>query len=123
MTIELKIEGGVDVIRALERQKSRYNRGFKRGLEAGCRYILGQSKRIVPVDTGFLKSSGSYRVSGYGFAAQGYVGYSAYYAVWVHENLTARHKPGKVAKYLEVIINSKKTHENVIRLIQKEMAK
>jgi len=29
------------------------------------------------------------------------VGYTAAYALHVHENLKARHKPGKVAKYLE----------------------
>lgn len=29
------------------------------------------------------------------------VGYTQNYAIYVHENLTARHKPGKIAKYLE----------------------
>lgn len=29
------------------------------------------------------------------------VGYTAAYAIWVHENLNARHKPGKIAKFLE----------------------
>lgn len=29
------------------------------------------------------------------------VGYEAQYAIYVHENLEARHKPGKQAKYLE----------------------
>lgn len=29
------------------------------------------------------------------------VGYTAAYAIYVHENLTAKHKPGKQAKFLE----------------------
>lgn len=29
------------------------------------------------------------------------VGYSASYAIYVHEDLTAKHKPGKTAKFLE----------------------
>lgn len=29
------------------------------------------------------------------------VGYTASYAIYVHENLEARHKPGKQAKFLE----------------------
>ncbi len=67
---------------------------------------LLDSKEIVPVDTSALKQSGNLkplRVEGKAVEVViGYGGVAAPYAVEVHENLEARHKPGKSAKFLEI---------------------
>ena len=67
---------------------------------------LLESKELVPVDTSALKQSGNLRpISVQGNAVEvviGYGGVAAPYAVEVHENLEARHKPGKSAKFLEI---------------------
>lgn len=76
--------------------------------------LMAFSKRQVPVDTGTLRASGmveepvkqgkSYKVRlGYGYGEEknpksGQI--AAGYAIYVHENLKARHKVGK-AKFLE----------------------
>lgn len=76
--------------------------------------LMAASKRQVPVDTGTLRGSGmvedpvkqskSYRVRlGYGYGEEknpksGQI--AAGYAIYVHENLKAKHKVGK-AKFLE----------------------
>lgn len=67
---------------------------------------LLESKELVPVDTSALKQSGNLKpLSVQGNAVEvviGYGGVAAPYAVEVHENLEARHKPGKSAKFLEI---------------------
>ncbi|GAG45176.1 unnamed protein product, partial [marine sediment metagenome] len=51
------------------------------------------------------------------FDADILVSYSTDYAVYVHENLNARHKPGKSAKYLEKPAREKKSE--LIKIIRK----
>jgi len=67
--------------------------------------VMGQSKRLVPVDTGALKGSGYVdqprvelgRVS----VEIGYGGPAAQYAVRQHEDLSLNHPQGGQAKFLE----------------------
>jgi hypothetical protein len=70
--------------------------------------IMNESKQIVPVDTGVLKASGRVEKpvdDGYTIGVTlGYGGAASAYAEIVHEDPTARHKPGKQYKYLEVPI-------------------
>lgn len=62
------------------------------------------SKQQVPVDTGVLRASGTVdkpEVNGEDWSVTlGYGGAAAGYAIYVHENLSARHTVGN-AKYLE----------------------
>ena len=66
---------------------------------------MGQSKDIVPVRFGVLRSSGKVdlpqKIAGIIKVILSYGGAAAGYAIYVHENLTARHKPPTRAKYLE----------------------
>lgn len=64
--------------------------------------IFRRSQRLVPVDKGFLKSSGVIEGPRNGEVLIGYGGPAASYALFVHEDLEARHKPGKSAKFLEI---------------------
>lgn len=67
--------------------------------------IMAQSKSLVPVDTGTLRSSGHVqlpkRIGNRIVVTLGYGGPSAPYAIPVHENLQVFHKVG-VAKYLSL---------------------
>ena len=75
--------------------------GFHIGLTKAGLWLQAQSQKVVPVDTSALKNSARTRVEGTGFDTQVSVEYSTHYAIFVHEDLTARHAPGKQAKYLE----------------------
>lgn len=76
---------------------------FERGTYKAAKFLLEKSLEIVPVDTGRLYRSGTVNKNrtGQGRRTVATVKYKAPYAIYVHEDLTARHKPGKTAKYLE----------------------
>lgn len=65
--------------------------------------IFNESQKQVPVDRGFLRGSGATVVLSTDplDITIGYGGVTAGYALAVHENLTAKHKGGTKAKYLE----------------------
>ena len=77
-------------------------------LKYGLKPVYEESQRLVPVDTGALKSSGylEARKTPSGVVAE--VGYAKggkpYYAVFVHENLEAYHKPPTQAKFLQAAL-------------------
>lgn len=74
----------------------------ERGLKLGGLFLQRESQKVVPVDTSNLRGGAETRnVGGKGFATDIIVLYKAIYAVFVHENLDARHKSGKQAKFLE----------------------
>ena len=105
MTFRMKIEGFKELEMAQARAFSRYQRGYVAGLQKGCDMILKASNKICPIDTGELRQSGYTQVTGTGFNARGYVGYTAPYAVYVHENVHHKFKaPGTGAKFLEKAI-------------------
>jgi len=98
---KIKIEGASAIIRALKKQKPEQRRGLVKGLVLAGLFLQRKSQQVVPVDTGALKASAFTRKTGVGRSTNVTVGYTMDYAVFVHENLDARHKPGKTAKYLE----------------------
>jgi hypothetical protein len=93
--------GVSSLIAKMKAKKAAYNRALKRGITMACLFLLAESKKVVPVDTGNLRGSGDWRVEDAGWEYKGRVFYTANYAIFVHENLDARHRPGKIAKYLE----------------------
>ena len=68
--------------------------------EAGAEALLSASQANVPVDTGRLRDSGTVVSDSSGAAA----GYTADYAVYVHERTWVAHPSGK-AKFLEDAAN------------------
>lgn len=105
MNINIDVEGEDEVDRALKRAGSDAQRALGRALYIEGERIMGESKRLCPVDTGTLRSSGrvqppeqdSERV----VVRMTYGGAAAPYAVSVHENLNAYHSPPTQAKFLE----------------------
>jgi hypothetical protein len=88
----------------IKKQIRQYKAGTTRRVEAGLvkagRYVQRESQMIVPVDTGNLRAGADTRKRGSGLRTIVHVVYVAAYAIFVHENLFARHKPGKEARFL-----------------------
>ncbi|MFG7941189.1 MULTISPECIES: hypothetical protein [Streptomyces] len=68
----------------------------------GAEHVLGASRQRVPIDEGTLERSGAASVDAGRMTAA--VSYDTPYAVRVHEDMHARHAPGRTAKYLESVI-------------------
>ncbi len=95
------------VLKKLKMSTTLYGAKLERGLKQAGIFVQARSQRIVPVDTANLKGGAFTRnVGGTGAKADVVVGYVADYAVYVHENLDAHHKPGKQAKYLEFVVRN-----------------
>ena len=89
-------------------------------LKSAGLFVQRESQKIVPVDTTNLKGTAkTQNVGGDGLGTDIVVHYGdeADYAVYVHENLDAKHKPGKRAKFLESVIRERK--DEIIKIISK----
>ncbi|MFJ6061599.1 hypothetical protein ACIQHU_01020 [Streptomyces tendae] len=75
-----------------------------RGLFLGAEHVLGLSTNVVPLDEGYLQSTGTASVDEPSLTAM--VSYDGPYAVRQHEELDWRHAPGRTAKYLENSLNA-----------------
>ncbi|MEU6822802.1 hypothetical protein ABZ921_19420 [Streptomyces atriruber] len=73
-----------------------------RGALLGAEHVLGASRQRVPINEGTLERSGSTSVDEQTLTAA--VSYDTPYATRVHEDMTARHSPGRSAKYLESVL-------------------
>ncbi len=100
---------GIDkIIRNLKRADAQIGRGVARGLKRGGLLLQRASQEIVPVDKGPLKASAFTRnVGGSGFKTDIIVGYTAGYAIYVHEDLEAAHGRAFNEKYAEQIADPK----------------
>ena len=109
----IDIKGLEAVKRNLESLKSKSVAETRRGLYVSAELIMTQSKKIVPVDTGALRSTGHVKPPvdtpgrieielGYGGpAGKGdKAGKDLGYGIWVHERMDAQHKVGE-AKFLQ----------------------
>ena len=123
MTIEFRIKGLEGLWLLMAKMTHRYNRGYRRGVRLAAEMILKESRKIVPVKTGFLRDSGYVEVTGEGFRSKADVGYSAHYAIYQHENLTYRHRPGQQAKYLSSVILRRGMQKRILKIIFDEMKK
>lgn len=63
-------------------------------------WVFDESQRLVPVDTGVLKATGSLQFEGGGFDTVAVISYFIFYAIYVHEDLT-KHHPNGQAKFIE----------------------
>ncbi|MEF3114488.1 hypothetical protein [Streptomyces chrestomyceticus] len=73
-----------------------------RGVRLGAEHVLGVSRQRVPLDEGTLERSGAVSVDEQQLVAA--VSYDTPYARRVHEDMNARHSPGRSAKYLEAVL-------------------
>ena len=101
MSIEFSISGDDRITRGLDKYEDLLSDYLQAGLLEAGEFLLEKSQEIVPVDTGALRDSGFVDVRGSGFGSEVVVGYTKEYAIYVHEDLRARHAFGTSAKYLE----------------------
>jgi hypothetical protein len=83
--------------------------GLNRGLRAAGLLLYRYSQLEVPVDYGILKVSGFVRVLGAGWGTMVQVGYTAEYAIFVHENMDALHGELFNINYAEELAKKPKT--------------
>lgn len=102
----VRVIGVNKILSNLKIANAQTSESIERGLKKAGTYIQGQSQRIVPVDTTNLKGSARTDSTGKGWDTKVVVHYGAGadYAVYVHEDLNARHKKGKRAKFLESVV-------------------
>lgn len=104
MTRMIQVTGIQAVIRAIGKARKKDAIKIAEGLEKSGHVILRKSQKYVPVETGALKASGQVITTGRGMGARTTVVYGsqvAFYALYVHEDLTKRHTAPTCAKYLE----------------------
>ncbi len=115
--LSLRLKGFEDLADRLERAPRDLEKQMNRALNRSIAMAETESKRRTPVDTGYLKSSigggGGFRfVRG----LRAGVGTNVKYAVYVHENQSARHPVGQ-AKFMELGLKA------AIPFIKREMKK
>jgi len=102
--VMIDIKGSAEVIANLDTKlRKRAGRGVERGLKSAGKFLLRKSKEIVPVQTGKLKGSSHITKVGSGLRTSVFVGYTADYAVWVHEDLDKAHGAAFNRKYADLI--------------------
>ncbi len=105
----VRITGMRRVIQKLKKAHKNAGGRFENGLKLAGLFVQRKSQEIVPVLTGNLKGGAFTRnIGGKDFDTDVIVGYVADYAVYVHEDLNAKHQPGKRAKFLEAAVREHK---------------
>jgi len=115
-----RVEGVSKVLQNLKKAKFGLGRELEKGLTLAGLFLQRKSQDVVPIDTGALRNSAFTRKSGEGLSTEIRVGYTQNYAIFVHEDLEARHAPGKIAKYLERPARENK--DEIRRIISKAMS-
>lgn len=112
----MAIEGLNTVISNMRKAGKTIGHGIGRGLKKGGLFLQGKSMEIVPVQLGNLKNSGFCRnVGGCGFNTDVIVGYTANYAVYVHEDLNKAHGKQFNEKYIAEIAAAQGTPRGTAR--------
>ncbi len=101
MAIITKLTGISKVLKNLKKAEKNLAQGAENGLKVAGLFVQRISQEVVPIDTSNLKGGAFTRSFGKGFDTIVQVGYVAAYAIFVHENLDAKHAEGKQAKFLE----------------------
>lgn len=98
------VTGMETVLRNLGRSGDKMGLAVQRGLVKGGCLLRNESQSIVPVQIGNLKASAYTRnIGGRGFDSDIVVGYTASYAVYVHEDLTKTHGKAFNVKHADEI--------------------
>lgn len=114
MTVNIQWFGG----QAKQARKA----GTAQGLGQASEFVLGESRKVVPLEEATLSRTGTASVDEATETAA--VSYDTPYAVIQHERLDFRHDRGRKAKYLEDPIQStrEKQAQIIARAIEQELA-
>lgn len=86
------VTGAEVIFRNIKLRKKEIASGMSRGLLKAGLVLQRESQRVVPVDTGNLKASAFTNLKGKDFGTSVTVGYTANYALYVHEAVEMRLK-------------------------------
>ena len=87
-----RVTGLNEVLSALKGAKDLIGLRVGRGLKKGGLHLLKATDKYTPVQFGNLRNSKFIRnVGGSGYQTDILVGFTAKYAVWVHEDMTRKH--------------------------------
>lgn len=105
MKIEFEMKGKEEMERAMRLLGQNGPKAMGNALFQEGERIMAAAKELVPVDTATLKTSGHVKlpeiVGDDVTVVMGFGGAASDYAIYVHENLEARHAPPTQAKFLE----------------------
>lgn len=92
-----------------------------RGLAISAEHVLGEARKLVPIEEGTLERSGAVSLDPENLKAA--VSFDTPYSVRQHEDMTARHDPGRTAKYLETPLAAEQdtVREIIARTIRGEL--
>lgn len=99
----IKITGMPKILSNMKKATKDLGKRFQRGAAKGALFLERKATMVVPIDKNILRPGVETRnVGGEGFKTDMIVTYGPNeYAVYVHEDMNAKHKPGKQAKFLE----------------------
>lgn len=86
------VYGVKDLSAAWKRKKEEMGPMVELGLKTAGLFLQRESQLLVPVDFGVLKASAFTRAEGKGFSTVVLVGYTAFYAMFVHEMVEMKGK-------------------------------
>ncbi len=120
MAQTIKIKGVGRVLSNLKKATAKFEGNIAVNLKKAGLFTQRKSQQIVPRDKSILINTARTRnAGGRGFNADVVTSYRTDYAVFVHEDLDARHKAGTRAKYLESAV--RENIEEIFRIIAKGM--
>lgn len=111
----VKVIGVKEIKQRLRKAHVSLGSSVEKGLTKAGLFVQRASMAIVPIEFGILKNSAGTKIIGKGWDTDVVVYYTASYAVYVHENKKAKHKPGKKAKFLEG--PARENRERILRMI------
>lgn len=98
----VSIKGIPQIMAKMDIHDKKVEAGLARGLKIAGLRLQRESQKVVPIDTTNLKTTAFTRnMGGAGAKTDIWVGYTAGYAIYVHELIHNQHKEGKQAKFLE----------------------
>jgi len=91
-----------------------------RGLAIAAEHVLGESRKLVPIEEATLERSGTVTTDPDNLQAA--ISYDTPYAIRQHEDMGLRHDAGRESKYLETPLNAERdaVKEIIARTIKGE---
>jgi len=113
MAVGGSVKGLSQIKNALTQVKKEHEKKKRKALTRIGVIVKADSVKLTPIDTSNLRGSAYIDVDG---SKSVFIGYTAYYAVYVHEDLEAYHEVGE-AKFLDKAIkmNQKRIIEELAK--------
>lgn len=120
MTASFVIEGEDELMAKLKAMWPKFSNAAVKGCMDWADDVMNEAKRITPVDTGALRASGYTQTMSGPEGVEIGIGFSANYALYVHENLEAHHDVGQ-AKFLEtpMLLKSDELPKRMVKMMER----